>query len=209
MRNLLSKSKTHLQQQSIKLSLIITILCFSLLCINTEDAIAQTQNDRTQQLKVAFIFNIARYVKWPNYVNDTSIVNLCFIEQNPFNSAIQSINNKYFGNKRMSVKSNIYLNKKNNCQIIFLTQQQINNIALDMQNKTQAENHNRYSLLFDKNILIMGDKTNNAINTEELGPLIITLIRRGSNIGLNISIEPLNESNIKLSSQLLKLSRSN
>jgi len=192
---------------------IYTILCLVLFLfmISIKPTLTETTTEHAQRVKAAFIFNIARYVTWPeyHYSLDIQTVKLCFLEKNPFGLAIASIKNKHFGNKKMLVQYIPVLDKKFNCQILFLTQKQIGRIAYSMKNKSLEESRDRHSLLYKKNVLIMGDLSDSSQNIEKLDSIVIYLIRQGTNIGIEIIMQSLRNSTIKLSSQLLKLSKIN
>jgi hypothetical protein len=191
---------------------LILLFIVSLVIFSIKPVLAaHTAAEQMNRIKTAFIFNIAHYITWTNLPNtsDNTTIKLCFFRKNPFASSINNIQNKSFGNKKMLVQYIPLLDNKFDCQMLFLTQEQITRIALQMKNSSLIENKNSYSLLFNKNVLIMGDLSNGHINAIKLNPIIIYLIRQGDHIGIEINMQSLSRSRIKLSSQLLKLSKIN
>jgi len=79
-----------------------------------------------------------------------------------------------------------------------------------MDNQSTQNKLLRYALLFDKNVLTMGDLSDNPKSTNANTEIIINLIRRKTiRIGIQINLSTLNKSQIKFSSELLKLSKHN
>ena len=185
---------------------ILSLLLCSMLPVS-----ADGRTDRASRVKAAFILNIARYVEWPNTTLQSNEKNfrLCFLEKNPLGSAINSIRNKRIGQRRLEIHNIASLEQNKGCHILFLTQTQIIKIADNMQQQTRKERKRNYSLLFDENILTMGDLSETANNSNKFEGVIINLIRQTTRIGIQINMPSLNNSKLKLSSELLKLSKRN
>jgi YfiR/HmsC-like len=160
-------------------------------------------NDR---VKAAFILNIARYVEWPeNRLHNE--VRLCFLNKNPLGSAVNNIRNKHIKIHPLEIRTIPSLQLHNDCNILFLTQQQMIDIAAQLKNKTPAENKEKYSLLFTKDVLIIGDLSTKTTNTEKIEGVMVFLTRQKTRFGIEISRKVLTNSSLILSSELLKLSR--
>jgi len=186
---------------------IASILLSSMLPV-----VADGKTDRLNHVKAAFILNIVRFAEWPNISRQSIEENyrLCFLNNNPLGSAINSINNKRIGKARLEIQNITTLKHNNGCHILFLTHTQISEITADMDNQSSLEKQNDYSLLFDENVLTMGDLSDKLKVKKKFQGVIINLIRRQTTrIGIEINTAVLNKSKIKLSSELLKISKKN
>jgi hypothetical protein len=186
---------------------IISLLFSSMLAV-----VADSRTERTNRIKAAFILNIARFTQWPKKtIPDTEgNYQLCFLNKNPLGSAIKTINNKRIGKRRLQINSISSLEHNSGCHILFLTQRQITEISADMEHQSRQENQQRYHLLFDENVLTMGDLSEQMNPTKKNTGTLINLIRhKSTRIGIYINSSTLNKSNIKFSSELLKLSKKN
>jgi len=193
-------------------NLLYLLAILSIYLCSILPAIADAKTERTSRIKAAFILNIARYAEW----KDNSILNieknyqLCFLEKNPLGTAIKTIENKRIGKKRLNIQNIPNLEHNNGCHILFLTQNQIFEILTDMGNQSTQEKQKRYNLLFDKNVLTLGDQTEKTRSTKNFSGVIINLIRhQNTRIGIEINISTLKKSKIKLSSELMKLGKQN
>jgi len=78
-----------------------------------------------------------------------------------------------------------------------------------MKLQTTQDNSKDYALLLDQNVLTMGDLSESTDTANKFEGVIICLTRRVSRIGIEINMPSLNNSKLKLSSELLKLSKRN
>jgi len=173
---------------------------------------ADSRAEKTNKVKAAFILNIARFTQWPDKLlaDIEDNYQLCFLKKNPLGPAIKTINNKRIGKRRLKIQNILTLEQNSGCHILFLTQQQLTEISADMDNQSTQNKLLRYALLFDKNVLTMGDLSDNPKSTNANTEIIINLIRRKTTrIGIQINLSTLNKSQIKFSSELLKLSKHN
>jgi hypothetical protein len=198
---------------------LIALICL----LNSHFSLALAKDSRVasqmQGIKSAFIFNIAHYVTWQSLPqeNNHPYINLCFLTRNPLGPAINSITNKPFLSlinqhaKKLPVSIHPQIIKSlksgNNCQILYLTHEQVNWIAPNVSGSYDYAKCNKYSLLASKNLLVIADSSNSKLFENDLDPVTIYLFRQGARLGININHSALNKSNLKLSSQLLKLSK--
>jgi hypothetical protein len=210
------------QSGYVKFSLIVLICLlnagFSLVLANDSVKDNSTAN-QMQRIKSAFIFNIAHYVTWQNFLQDKNkaSIKLCFFKYNPLGNAINSIAHKSF---LISINHNVKklpvsisaqvintLSINNHCQILYLTQDQVNSISLKRSLSYDSAQSSKYSLLTSKDLLIIADSSHSKSFDYDLDQVTIYLIRQGDRLGININHTALSRSNLKLSSQLLKLSK--
>lgn len=141
-------------------------------------------------VKAAFLYNFAKFVEWPAdaFVDDHSPITLCILGQDPFGEALDSIKNKTIRGRELMIKQHANIENLESCHMLFISQSEKNNL----------------SRIFEKingwNVLTLGDMEN---FTQDGG--IINLITRENKIRFEININAAQHSNLKISSQLLKL----
>jgi hypothetical protein len=64
-------------------------------------------------------------------------------------------------------------------------------------------------VLYDQHVLTIGDLSDKRSRTTKINGVIICLIRQANRIGIEINMSSLIHSKLKLSSELLKLSKRN
>lgn len=193
-----------------KRSFFLLSLCAVLLSL-TLPAIADGKVERINRIKAAFILNIARYVEWPQLptTNNNKQFMLCFYATNPLGKAIKTIHKKRIGKYRLDYQVIDSLSQKTSCNMLFLSQEQMLELANFSRNKTVAEMKQQYASLFDENLLTLGDLSDKPQQMDKIEGIMICLIRQATRIGIEINMSSLNNSRLKLSSELLKLSKRN
>ena len=75
------------------------------------------------QLKVAFIYNFARFVEWPDdtFTSGTSSLTVCVLGKDPFGVALDTINGKNVRNRKIEVKRLTSVSKLDACHILFIS----------------------------------------------------------------------------------------
>lgn len=81
-------------------------------------------------LKAAFLYNFARLVEWPEttFKTETAPFQLCFIGNEPFNKALRTIRNKKVNGRPLIIQRDINLSNAAQCQILFISRSEKNNI---------------------------------------------------------------------------------
>jgi hypothetical protein len=149
------------------------------------------QEASEQALKVAFIYNFAKFTTWPasTFADATAPVTLCVVGKHEFGEAFQSIEGKSVGGRSVVLK---YLNSykgKDPCQVVYVAPSEKPRLAKIVNAAKEAH------------ALVVSD-TDGFVD----GGTIINMVRRGDDrIGFEINARVAGESGIKLSSKLLNL----
>jgi len=144
-----------------------------------------------QALKVAFIYNFAKFTTWPAsaFADPNAPVTMCVVGKHDFGEAFQSIEGKSVGGRAVVVK---YLNSyrtKDQCQIIYVAPSEKPRLAKIVDAAKEAH------------ALVVSD-TDGFVD----GGTIINMVRRrDDHIGFEINARMAGESGLKLSSKLLNL----
>jgi hypothetical protein len=149
------------------------------------------QEASEQALKVAFIYNFAKFTTWPAsaFADPQAPVTVCVVGKHDFGNAFQSIEGKSVGGRSVAVKYLTSYKSKDQCQVVYVAPSEKSRLAKIV--KTATETH----------ALVVSD-TDGFVD----GGTIINMVRRGDDrIGFEINARVAGESGLKLSSKLLNL----
>ncbi|MBI5213182.1 MAG: YfiR family protein [Nitrospirae bacterium] len=142
------------------------------------------------QIKTAFLYNFLKFVEWPSdaYHKDTSSLSVCVLGEDPFGSALDAMKENAVQGKMITIKRTNNLRNIKECNVIFISGSEKKNLG-DI-------------LLFlkDSAILTISDIEGFA----EAGG-IIELVREDGKVRFKININAARQSQLKVSSKLLKL----
>lgn len=96
----------------IKLMLVLLIVSSSQM-----PALSFAGNVSEYKIKVAFIYNFARFTEWPD---DTSELKICIYGKDPFDSYIDSLNGKKVNDKTIKILRTRKIEEVRSCHIAFL-----------------------------------------------------------------------------------------
>ncbi len=141
-------------------------------------------------VKAAFLYNFAKFVEWPAeaFVDDQTSIILCILGKDPFGDALDTIKNKIVRGRKLVIKRLRESKELEKCHILFISQSEKQGLA------------KVFETIKDWHVLTIGDMENFA----QRGG-IINLITVKNKIHFEINIDVAQHSDLKISSQLLKL----
>ncbi len=141
-------------------------------------------------VKAAFLYNFAKFVEWPAeaFVDDQTSITLCILGKDPFGDALDTIKNKIIRGRKLVIKRLRESKELEKCHILFISQSEKQDLA------------KVFETIKDWHVLTIGDMENFA----QRGG-IINLITVKNKIYFEINIDVAQHSDLKISSQLLKL----
>ena len=147
-------------------------------------------NGRSEQIserdmKTALIYNFAVFTTWPLVAGET--FNICVFEEDRENINEQLLKTKKISGKQTSLVVIRNINAINNCQVLYLE-------AKKIRNKRLADT------LQNNSILTIVNSTENTTNTG-----IINILLINNRFNFTINNETARDSNLTLSSRLLRL----
>ena len=152
---------------------------------------AQEANE--QLLKVAFIYNFAKFTTWPDsvFADPKAPITFCVVGKHEFGEAFDSVQGKSVGGRTVIVKYLTSYRNKDQCQIVYVAPSEKPRLPKIV--STSKEIH----ALTVSDIDGFGESCG------------IIRMMRGSDdrIGFEINIKAAEESGLKLSSKLLKLAK--
>jgi hypothetical protein len=142
-------------------------------------------------LKAAFLYNFARMVEWPEnaHSNKRSPINICFIGNDPYGNALNTIANKKVKQRPLSIKRDIHPESISQCHILFISESE--SFYLDDILK-QTRN---------KQILTVSEIK----DFTRKGGHVTFYISEDKHIRLKINLQELEQSQLKMSSRILVL----
>ncbi len=152
---------------------------------------------RALQVKAAFILNIARFMDWPPaaFPPEQSDIRLCLWGRNPLGEAVEIIRGRKVDERPLDIWIIDRLQQREFCQILFLSRGQL---------ATLVEQEAPLAYPFQ---LTIADLTGAAEPRALNGRALITLIRKGARIGIEINVDAAAAAGLTPSSELLKLGK--
>jgi hypothetical protein len=78
------------------------------------------------RLKAAFLYNFATFTEWPTEIGER--LNLCIYGADPFGDYLHELQDKKVGNRRISIRREINLDRLVECQVVFIARSANNNL---------------------------------------------------------------------------------
>lgn len=163
----------------------------ALAMVVTPSLAVPAQEANEQQLKVAFIYNFAKFTTWPDsvFADAKAPVTLCVVGKHDFGNAFEGVEGKSVGGRAVVVKYLTSYKSKDQCQVVYIAASEKARLAkiVDTGKETHA--------------LTVSD-TDGFVD----GGGIINMVRgRNDRISFEINARVAGESGLKLSSKLLNL----
>ncbi|WP_350296660.1 YfiR family protein [Limnohabitans sp. Rim8] len=150
---------------------------------------AQSANSMAEyRVKAAYIFNFAKYVDWP--VADSKQFQVCSAGRDDLGGALSALDNRLVQGRAIQVRQNVAMDQLKDCQIIFVGER-------DSKMLTSVVRQ-----MLGTPVLIVTDNQ----QTVEAGAHII-LASAEDRVEFDVNLATLQRSNLKASSQMLKLAR--
>lgn len=151
---------------------------------------ANAQQKLEYKVKAAFLYNFAKFVEWPDLKNADSSYPFIFgvLGDDPFGSELDNIQNKVVAGRPISIKRFASLDDYKPCHILFINIEEkdiLKTMLLQLKNK---------------NVLTVGDAEGFAKTGGMIG-----FIEKKNKIRFEINVIAAEQSDIKISSNLLKL----
>jgi len=106
-------------------SMLAACVCCSILFSSNMHA-AETNNAAEYAVKAAYIYNILRFVSWPDghLLAQTDTVNICLLKQNPFKQYLEPIKSMAITGRSIRLKTIQSLKSSSDCHLIFFQQEE-------------------------------------------------------------------------------------
>ncbi len=158
---------------------------------STSDTYAKPKS-KEYHIKAAFLLNFVKFIQWPpRAFSDTpSSLTICILGKDPFDEALDTIEDKIVKNKRLIIKRFSRIEDIKECQILFISAPE-EKIMSKILSETK-----------DKPILTVSE-TNNFCQSGG----IVNFIAINNKIRFEVNLDAAKRSGLIISSKLLKLSK--
>lgn len=165
----------------IKISLILMLACpFTALCV---------AGDKENKMKVAYMYQFAKFVKWPATQMQLPNITLGVLGKNQLGAILENIHGKKAHRKPMTTRLVATLEEARVCcHILYISNSEEENIATIL------------TALQGRAILTVSDIAGFA---EKGG--VIDFVRKGTKLKFEINLKQAKENRLQISSQLLKV----
>jgi hypothetical protein len=165
---------------------MVAVLSLALLC-------GDAQPSQEYKVKAAFIYNFARFIEWPPSVfpsADAPFV-IAVLGIDPFNGALeQAVNGKAVGTRRVEIRHFESVDKIGDCQILFVP------VTDD------ASEANAIGKVKNNHVLTIGESDSFDVNGG-----CLQFFEQDNKVRFEISTDATDQSQVRISSKLLKLAR--
>jgi hypothetical protein len=178
--------------QKIPFNKFIIWLLFWAWLVAPGTARGETPEFREYAVKVAFLYNFAKFVDWPpeSFKNEASPFILGIVGADPFGAALETLKDKTVKGRRLIIRKLPRLENFDEVHLLFISGSEKSNVR------------NLLSSLKNHNILTVSDMERFAFQGGMLG-----LVNVDEKINFEVNIDTVSHSKLKVSSQLLKLAK--
>ncbi len=145
------------------------------------------------QVKAAFLYNLAKFVQWPESLFHTpaSPITICVLGRDPFGTALtDTVGGKLLGRRAIAVESINDTQKARHCHIIFVSSSE--------RNRFPAILHD----LKTNSALVVGDTEGFAAQGG-----VVNLKVEADMVRMEINLDAVREKNLQISSKVLSLAQ--
>ncbi|OPY67354.1 MAG: hypothetical protein A4E57_02353 [Syntrophorhabdaceae bacterium PtaU1.Bin034] len=170
--------------------LALAILAFTL--VTAIFAKAAEHGFSEYEVKAGFIYHIAKFVQWPekNRADTRDSLDLCILGSDPFGKAFDQIEGRLVGGRRLGTKRIRSVKESKGCHMLFISRSE------------KARVSRIAEAIRDLGILTIGDTEGYA----QQG-IIVNFYMEGRKIRMEIDADRARQSNLTISSHLLKVAR--
>ena len=141
-------------------------------------------------VKAGLIYNITKFVIWPNHAYHDDKFNFCIIGDDNLNGALEALYDKLADGRPIVLRRTMSKKNFKECQIVFIANEGVENVKLILKELKNIP------------ILTVSDRK----DFIKLGGMI-GLIRDGNRVGFEVDLSAVKASGLNMSSQLLKLAK--
>ena len=154
---------------------------------------APAQEANEQLLKVAFIYNFAKFTTWPaeSFSDPAAPIDLCVIGKQEFGTAFDSVQGKSVGGRTVNVKYLNTLKAQDKCHVVFIARSE----------------QSRVPRIVKANQTIQALTVSDVDGFVEEGGMIRLVREPDDRISFEINPKTAEEAGLKLSSRLLNLAK--
>lgn len=175
----------------------LAILTALLLFIVPVTSHAEANGHKRNLIKTAFVFNIAKFVNWPDEVHRIRPQNLhiCFYRKDFLQRAFASIDGKRVRTRQVGRQIIAHASESEQCDVVLIAASHLPRFEDESAQKTKHP------------ALVIADLTSMPNSSRVFRGVTMNLVRQGKSIGFEVNLNDVKQRGLSMSSELLKLAR--
>ncbi|MDI3326522.1 YfiR family protein [Pontibacterium granulatum] len=178
-------------------SYMLVVFATLLLALQPGTSHAASNGYKRNLIKTAFVFNIAKFVTWPDdiHVLRPQTLRICFYRKDFLQRAFSSIEGKRVRKRLVESQTIEHANDSAACDVVLVPQSQL--ARFEDESAPQAEHPT----------LVIADLTSMRTSPRAFRGVTMNLVRQGKSIGFEVNLSDVKQRGLSMSSELLKLAR--
>lgn len=164
--------------------LFIGALCMGVV----SSAAAQNASQTVDRIKAAYVFNFAKFVELPGA--EDKLIRLCVLGRDDLSGTLFSLNRRMAQGREIVVRKEVALDQLKECSMVFVSEDQARQLPAVVRQLNNAP------------VLLVGDGRHAVDHGAHLA-----LLFSDDRVEFDVNLQNLQKSNIRASSQMLKLAR--
>ncbi|PKN34485.1 MAG: hypothetical protein CVU61_08230 [Deltaproteobacteria bacterium HGW-Deltaproteobacteria-19] len=145
---------------------------------------------REYDLKAAFLYNLLKFVNWPDQIQARSHLVIGILGEDPFGASIEVLKDKMIGRRRIFIRRGLSLQALKRCDVLFVSRSESEKVERVVRSA------------FSTHTLVVGDTAGFA----ERG-VMINFFLHEKKVRFEINVDTARRAKLTVSSQVLKLGR--
>ena len=158
---------------------------------------AEANGLKRNLIKTAFVFNIAKFVNWPDEVHRIRPQNLhiCFYRKDFLQRAFTSIEGKRVRTRQVGRRIIEHAAESEQCDVVLIAASHLPRFEDESAQQTKHP------------ALVIADLTSMPTSPRVFRGVTMNLVRQGKSIGFEVNLNDVKQRGLSMSSELLKLAR--
>lgn len=156
---------------------------------------AEIPPEKINQIKTAFVYNIAKFVTWPESDDqDSTSLEMCLYQEHFLGSAFDSLDGRTVQKRTVVTRVLSDLSELSGCHVLMIHANRMDQYQKEYSNSREF-----------RGVLTIADLVEEGQSGKIYPGILINLIRKKSKIGFEVNLDEIEEHHLIVNSQLLKL----
>ncbi|MYM63205.1 YfiR family protein [Pseudomaricurvus sp. HS19] len=148
-----------------------------------------------QMVKAAFVFNIAKFMSWPEGTDEQAPFTFCFYRRDSLGEAFELLQSRGIAGRELQARVVEKWRTSSGCDLLLVPEEELLAFKLEARG------------LPTRPTLVVADLTDEESRGMAHTGVHVALVRQGARIAFEVHLDELQRSGLKASSELLKLAR--
>jgi hypothetical protein len=174
---------------------VFSPLLFMLLLLSSTSLYAESTAERVDRVKAAFVYNIAKFVTWPEgHLAGQKNLQVCFYKQSALGNAFKAVEGRAIRGRKIAGKEVEQLAQAEQCHILLIAAAEMESYQQDYADVAEQTG-----------VLTIADRLGETADGVNLPGVVINLIRQDAKIGFEVNLSQIESRQLQLNAQLLRL----